>query len=122
MRKFLINSVHDCHLENYEHGELQYVNGYNQEAVINAENPREAISKYFENELYYNFSFENAVVLHEQEEEDDNNKNKLFYDVLVDVENSEASKKDIELWKEGKIQLYSNSIHLTICEVLPITI
>jgi hypothetical protein len=120
MRNFLITSVHDVHLDTYDGGQLQWVNSYSLKAEIKAENPREAICKYFENELYYKFSFENAIVGHEDDES--NNKNELYFDVLVDIENYEASKNDVELWIEGKNGLYNNSIFLTIHEIIPTTI
>ena len=115
MKTYFIKTNHEVFIDKFNEGELDFVNSYSIEAKVKAENPREAIKKYFENELYYKFDFESAYIPHEEEETEE--KNTLHYSVLVDVDNSEASKKEVEEWKEDKLTLYSNNIFLTIYEL-----
>ena len=115
MKTYFIKTNHEVFIDKFNEGELDFVNAYNIEAKIKAENPREAIKKYFENELYYKFDFENTYIPHAEEETEE--KNTLHYTVLVDVDNSEASVQEVEEWKEDKLTLYSNNIFLTIYEL-----
>ena len=115
MKTYFIKTNHEVHIDKFKEGKLDFVNSYNIEAKVKAENPREAIKKYFENELYYEFDFEYAYIPHEEEETEE--KNTLHYSVLVDNDNNEASKNEVEAWKEDKLTLYSNNIFLTIYEL-----
>ena len=121
MKKFIISSTHEIFKDSYTDGQTEYVNGYSLKSkIINSETTREAIQKYFEDELYYKFNFDYAYIDHE--ENIDASKNTLHYSVLVDNENSEASKEEIELWKKDKLELYANNIFLTIHELIEATI
>jgi len=115
MRKFKIETIHDIYVDSYENGELNYVNGWNLNADIKAENPREAIEKYFEKELYYKFNFEHL-------DKDEEQINKFWYSVLVDEDNTEASEAQIKDWKKDKLKLYANNITLFISEIIPVQI
>ena len=115
MKTYFIKSTHDIYVDDYNKGELENVNFYTNEKRITANNAKEAISKYFQNTLYLSFEFEYAQV-------DDEYKNVLHYSNLVDEENSEASKGEIELWKEGKYKLYSNNTTLEIYELTEVEI
>ena len=112
MQTYIIKTRHEIEKDTYNEGLISYVNSYNLKSEIKAENPREAIQKYFEDYLYYKFDFKNANILHEEEKNEATNV--LFYDVLVDEENNEATEKQIELWKEDKLTLYINRIYLQI--------
>ena len=112
MKIYIIKTSHEIEKDSYKDGLLNYVNSYNLKHEIKANNPREAIQKYFEDYLYYTFDFKSAYILHEEEENEATNI--LFYDVLVDEENNEATEKEKELWKKDKLTLYNNSIHLEI--------
>jgi hypothetical protein len=120
MKKFIISSTHEIFKDSYTEGETDYVNSYSLKSEINSETTREAIQKYFEDELYYKFNFDYARINHE--ELNNEPKNTLHYSVLVDNENSEASEAEIELWKKDKLDLYSNNIFLTIHELTKATI
>lgn len=111
MKKYFITSQHDVCIDSYKYGELENVNYYSIDSFISAENAKKAIELYFETVLFYDFSFENA----------DFEDGILFYSVLVDAENTQATKKDIQVWRMGKKKLYSNNISLKICECTDIT-
>ncbi len=113
-KQFLIKSTHDVYIDSFNNGELNMVNNYYLESVIFAENYKKAIEKYFSDFLYYEFNFENSQIC------DDGNY--LYYCVLCDVENSEATKKDVELWKKEKLTLYSNNISLECNEITRINL
>jgi hypothetical protein len=122
MKTFFIESLHFVNIDDYNEGEQNQVNCYEQKATIKAENPREAIKQYFETQLYFSFDIEKAAIEHEEEGEEAENLNKLNYSNLVDEENSEANEKEIEEWKQGKKVLYSNTTIISIFEVKPIKI
>ena len=110
MKNYKIKSVHLIYIDSYEEGEVEQVNYYTLKSEIQANDIKEAIQKYFENVLYYKFDFANCSV--------SDNKKVLNYSVLCDSENCEASQKEIELWKKGKLTLYSNNIEIEIFEMV----
>ena len=111
MKTFKIHSAHDVYIDDYEQGELDRVNGYTVTNEVEANDVWEAIEKYFETTLYYDFKKDNASKSDEVE-------NELHYSVLVDVENFEASENQIEKWKQGKEKLYSSNITITVYEII----
>ena len=115
MKTYSIKTGHDIYIDSYNEGEGKQVNFYTLEGEVKADNPTQAIEQFFETTLYYNFNMANAYI-------DDEIKNILHYSVLVDEENVEASKNEIELWKEGKKVLYSNNISLYIYELVEVKI
>lgn len=111
MNKYYITSEHDVYLDSYKDGELTNVNYYTMNSFIIAESVQKAIEKYFETILYYSFDIKLS----------DSEYDKLFYSVLVDAENTEATKNDIKIWRMGKRKLYSNNITLKISECIQCT-
>ena len=107
MEKYKITSFHDVVVDDYENGEGETANFYVLDKIINANTPFEAVKQYFEDFLYFGFNVGNAIV-----EQTD-----LFYSVLVDEDNSEASIEQQNLWKDGKLKLYANNIRV-MCEKL----
>ena len=120
MKTYSIKTGHDIYIDSYNEGEGKHVNYYDIKAEVKAENPTQAIEKYFEDTLYYNFNMNLAYIAHEEDE--DQPVNVLHYSVLVDEENAEASVEEVELWKEGKKVLYSNNIYLSIYELVEVKI
>ena len=120
MKTYNIKTRHDIYIDNYKEGQGEHANFFDMEDKIIAETPRQAIEKYFEDILYYSFSFENANIAHEEDE--DEPKNTLNYSVLVNEDNSEANEMQKKEWKKNKIKLYSNNIHLTITQLIEVTI
>lgn len=120
MKNYIIKTSHEIEIDEYNNGLTDYVNSYNLDAQIEAETPREAIEKYFENNLYYSFTFENAYISHL--EDDSEEKNVLCYDTLVDEESQEVDENDKILWEKGEKTLYNNRIYLKIYELNPVTI
>jgi hypothetical protein len=112
MNTYIIKTNHEIEIDTYKEGVTNYVNSYILKSEIKAATPREAVQKYFNEYLYYNFDIKSACILHEEEESEA--KNVLFYDVLVDEENNEATEKQRELWKKDKLTLYNNRIYLEI--------
>lgn len=106
---YKIISFHSVYVDNYEEGEQENVNNYTLEREIKAETPKQAIEKYFEDFLYYDFNFSDSLI--------DEEENILNYSVLVDAENVEASDSMKELWKKGQVKLYSNNIQLELFEL-----
>jgi hypothetical protein len=107
MKTYRIESSHSVYTDDYNEGEGSFVNGYEMDAIIKAETPQQAIEKYFETVVGFDFDFNHASI------ED----NILFYSNLVDGSNIQASKQQIESWKKGKCILYSDNINVIIYEL-----
>ncbi len=114
MKRYRIESVHEVYEDHYDEGEGEYVNCYMLDAVINAENEKEAIEEYFKDHLYYSYDLSDADI----------NKPYLSYCVMVDAENSEVGPDQliVKQWKEGKSKLYINRIDITLSEVTQINL
>ena len=108
-KNYKVVSFHNVYEDSYEEGELKQVNSYILDAMIEAKSPIAAIQKYFLDSLYYSFDIENAG----KEEKDC-----IHYSNLVNNDNSEARKSEIELWKKGKIKLYSNNTIIEVFEIV----
>jgi len=115
MKEYLIKSSHHVYIDDYNKGELEWVNCYTLDSFITAPNAQNAIQKYIQSDLHYKFDWQSFW-------EDDESINVGHYNVLVDAAHNEANEHEIELWKAGKIILYSNNIRLEIYEVKPVNI
>lgn len=107
--RYLINASTEVYLDDYNLGELDFVNSFEFDSasyraddysVINA------IQDYFENNLYYELVFEYKSIY------DDGMY--MSVSVLVDKDNIEADNNDIEEWKNGQKTLYSSNITLSV--------
>ena len=100
MNKYFIESFHEIFIDSYEQGELEQVNYFKCEKIIQADSPINALRKYYEQETARDFSIKNIDI-------DD----ELIYDsFLVDVDNYIATEKQIQKWKNNEIQLYSENV------------
>jgi hypothetical protein len=120
MKTFIIKTSHTIEIDDFEYGLTKYINSYDIKEEIEAENPIQAIEKYFKDVLYYDFNIENAYIYHHEDENEDTNI--LSYDVLVDEENVQATENEKDLWSKFKKTLYNNNINLKIYELNPVTI
>lgn len=113
MKQYRITSTHTVHETDYTYGDLDYIQTYNQNSVIEAENPKQAIQIYFDNVLYYNFTIDSAYI----------EEGILYYDVLVDEDNIEVTDAETtKLWQNGEVKLFSNSISVSVCELVEVNI
>ena len=110
MKRFFISSTHEVFVDDYNEGELNNVNDYNLNSFINAEDPRQAIEKYFDTVLGYDFSFELS----------DFEDGYLNYSVLVDEDDLQATETEKVFWRNGKKTLYCNNIRLKVGELIKI--
>jgi len=115
MKTYFIKSIHEIYLDSYTEGELENLNSYDMKSEIVAENTKEAIKKYFETVLGYSFTFDLSLI-------NEDNKNILHYSNLVDNMNIEASENEIEKWRNGEINLYSDNTILFIYELTEVEI
>ena len=112
LNSYYITSKHDIYIDNYTEGEGERVNSYDMNAIIKADNVKEAIAKYFKNELYLSYDEEYI----DDSLEDGN----FFYSNLVDSENLEATKNEIESWQKNEKILYSNNTTISIFQLVKI--
>lgn len=110
MKTFILNCHHSIEVDSYQNGELENVNNFDTNGQYKTETPIEAIEKHFYS-LGYNFD-KNYIDTDEEEE------NKIFYSVLCDEENDEATESQIELWKKDEKILYSNNMIIYVYELV----
>lgn len=113
MNEYLIRSSHTVSEDSYNDGELDYVNGYELSYFIKATDPSNAIQQYIERKLYYKF---NPKFIDTSSDDIS-----VYYNVLVDVDNAEATESEYELWKQGKLKLYNDCIRIEVYNVSIVT-
>jgi hypothetical protein len=114
MKKFKVTTEHTVYIDSYTEGEGKQVNLYDLQSTQRTETPREAIQNHFNNTVFLPFDFDKAEISED--------KALIFWSYLVDEENGEPYPHDLEEWKQGKKELYSNNIIISIEEITPITI
>jgi len=113
MKKFKITTIHNIYLDSYDNGEQEQVNFYSLEKDIEALTAMDAIEEYFKTFLYYK-------ITRDQIEIDLFNNEILATSVLVNADNVEASKNEINKWVAGNLKLYSNRIDIMVDELKPV--
>lgn len=111
-KKYMITSTHDVFVDDYFDGEGKCVNFYQLNSVIYGKDIYSAIQEYFDDVLHYQFNINNADIT----------SGYLHYSVLVDADNCQADKSDIEVWKKKGKELYANNITIKAEEIKPIII
>ena len=100
MNKYFIESFHEIFIDSYEEGEIEQVNYFKCEKIIQSDSPINALRKYYEQETAREFNedelFTDEIYIHDS--------------FLVDVNNYIATEKQIEQWKNNEIQLYSENV------------
>jgi len=112
MKTFKVITIHNVYIDSYNEGEGKHVNSYDIESIVKAETIREAVEHHFNNTIFLPFNFEQA----------DTNEDKtvLWWSNLVDEDNGHAQQYQIEKWKKGEKELYSNNIKIMISEIVPL--
>ena len=110
MKTYIIDCQHSIYIDSYTDGEIKNVNNFDTDGKYNAETPAEAIEKHLYS-LGYNFNV-NYIDTDEEEE------NKIFYSVLCDEENDEATENQIKDWKKDEKILYSNNMIIYVYELI----
>ena len=111
MKNYLIECNHYICIDSYKQGELENINNFDTKGEYVAKDPTEAIQKHLFS-LGYNFNRDCMQVDKEQY-------GKVWYSILCDVENSEATNKEKIDWQNNKLTLYSNDITLFIYKLTP---
>lgn len=106
MKNYLIKTNHSIHKYDYDQGELEFINEYQMSETILAETPKKALEKYIDKVLGFSFDVDEI-------ESDEN----IYFDVLVDYNNFQASTYDVELWKKGEQTLYNDCVYVKIYEL-----
>ena len=83
---------------------MEFANFYHKSAIIKAETPKQAVKIYIETELFYSVSDDDIAY------EDDS----VYVNVLVDEQNTQAQKHEIEMWKKGLLKLYIDDISISV--------
>lgn len=109
MKNYLIECEHNIYIDSYEQGEGENVNNFDTKGEYNAENPTAAIEKHLTS-LGYSFDKDYMQL-------DEDQDGKVWYSILCDVENSEATEKQKNIWKEEELILYANNMTLYVYEL-----
>ena len=113
MKKFLIETQHTVHIEDYEHGEQDYVNWYKDFEIIEAEDLEGAVNEYLRKKQLNNISWGDF-------ETNEINPKNAGARVFVNKDNVIPSPFEWEAWKNGKNTLYANNIILKASEIIEI--
>lgn len=109
MKTYSIVSIHEVFEDNFENGEGKHINTYDLNEVIKADNVQDAINKYLEYTVFTELQFKDLEI--------SDCGNFLNTERLVDIKSEDATNKEIESWKQGKIKLFNEIIHLNALEV-----
>jgi|LakMenEpi03Aug12_release.lakeMendotaPanAssembly.Ray.scaffolds.fasta_scaffold1854133_1 hypothetical protein len=109
MKTYKITTEHNVFIDNYENGEGKSVNFYILTSECKALTVQDAIINHFNNTVYLPFDIQYADIDKEQ--------NLIFYCNLVNVDNEDPTEHELEEWKKGKIELYSNHIVISAQEL-----
>lgn len=107
MKTYYITTEHAIYKDSFIDGEQDQVNFFKNKQLITAKDARTAIKQYFECFLHYDIDFYFADI----------NNNILHYSVQVNNDIEVPNNKEIELWKEDKIDLFIDVIYLELFEV-----
>lgn len=122
MKEYIIKTTHKIEVDEFDNGLAKHVNLYEFDIKeeIKADNPIQAIQKYFNNILFYDFDIKKAYIFHHEDEDEE--KNTLEYDNLINGAGLEATEDERQLWRKGEKTLYNNNTFLRIYELNPATI
>lgn len=110
MNQYKVTSIHDVYEDDFNDGELDRVNGWSEsKTILDAANPRQALKTYVEKHLCMDYVEEHYTFEIGQ----------AFTSRLVDVDGYEADENEKELWKQGKMKLYSENIMFQVHELVP---
>jgi len=116
--KVEISSYTDVYLDDYEQGELEHRNSWvndKESFYIEKEHLRETLKEeleeYITDTLYAEYKFE---WLKESLTSYDDTDTAFFYSNFVDVDNTTPTEDQIQNWKDGKEELFNQSISIVI--------
>ena len=110
MNRYRINSVHTVYEDSYTEGEGAFVNEWDQNRTISAENVQDAIKEYYKKELCMEYKPENTEA----------DENRLYDSRMLDKDSYTPSEAQIAEWKEGDLTLYVENITLYINKLEPV--
>ncbi|TSE11326.1 hypothetical protein [Aquimarina algiphila] len=105
----LIYSDHNVFVDDFEEGEKDHVNFYENNAQVKAENLLQAIELYITEKLYYTFKKEYLYL--------DEGTHVIHYDVLVDNDQQELTEIERKQWEKGEITAYANRFEMQVYEI-----
>lgn len=109
MKKFRIVSNHEVYEDNYNEGELGYVNGYTLDGIYKMDNWQQAIENHFnENGL--------SIEMKDCEIED----GILYTSCLVNSDGVQPFNNELQDFKKGLINLYSDNITVIVQELVTV--
>lgn len=123
-RRFIIITDSITHLDDYENGELASVNTSYDKQIVIAKSVGDAVKKYFDGNSYMAFDklkLEDISVYH-LDNGDEDGQNILEFSIQITESSYAPTEHEIELWKQGKFKLFSESIRMYINEIVSVTL
>ena len=109
---YLVEYEVNLNRDNYKEGFIEEWFEHANQKMVKAEGPLEAIKGLLE-DLGYDLN-DNLFA--------DEDSNRVLYSEFVNVDDDEPTEKEVQDWKDGKIDLYVREIRFTINKVEPIKI
>lgn len=123
-RRFIIITDSITHLDDYENGELDIINTSHNNQTVIAKSIGDAIKKYFDSNSYMAFDKVNLehISVYHLDNGDEDGQNILEFSIQITESGYAPTEHEIELWKQGKFKLFSESIRMYINEIVPVTL
>lgn len=112
MHQYHVFCSHDICEDSYTKGEMGSYNSWDEDDIISAETPMDAVITFYKKNLFWDFVEGSA----------DFDEGALFDSRLVDEDSQVASEQQIEDWKAGKIQLYSDNVRIDVKQLVPVNL
>jgi hypothetical protein len=117
MEKYKLVSIHHVYKDDYTEGEGEMVNNFVLSEEIEAENPKDALMKYFDF-LGCEVTDEDIESMAKDTDED----GIYHWSKQVDKDNCFVTPDEVEQWKRGKLTLYSDNFSVFIYELTRVSI
>lgn len=112
-----IKSYTDVHVDSYEHGELEYANGFaNPMVTFNTQSEcletdlKQYLTDYLTNTLDIDYKGSDLLEVFESAGKEDS----FWFNKFVDSENTTPSDYQRKMWKQDEMKLYNQSINTSI--------
>jgi len=103
-KKYYITSNHVLERDSYTEGVTEWVNEYNYDEIVVAEDPVEALKTYYNRHLHWDLDGASIGT----------NGYDLFDSRLVDSDGCVATEHQIERWKAGELELFNDNVSIQV--------
>ena len=102
--KYYIEALTTVHEDNYEQGELDYIQEYMTEDIETAETEKQAVHNFVNKHLYQSIDHYEPLAYE--------------YNILVDKDNIQLTPTEIKKWREGDMIAYNSHTQLRVYKMI----